>query len=125
MTIESHIADLKKVKVPLWARWRGYFAARRRRKEAAKEIKYIATVYGWTIWTDKSVSSQWYILKEDGLGRRFYEYGYETSFLEYKEKKHSTYPHVIVPWLHKHYSNATMVEYAKKSAVHPNQRQNT
>ncbi len=121
MSSQTQIDLLKKVKVPLWARWRGYFAARKRRKEAAEEIKYIATVYAWTRY-DKYSSRQWYILRENGLGKRTYEYGYESSFLKDAAKTHAEYPNSIVPWVHGKYSNAQMIEYAKKSAIHPNER---
>lgn len=116
MSAEDIVKQLKLVKVPFWARWRGYFAARRRRKEAQKEVHYITTVYAWTRWTDIGVQSrQWYILKQDGTGKRFYEYGCDHRFLETKEKNHSEYARIVEPWVLGHWTNQQMKEYGPKT----------
>lgn len=117
MSSQDVVNELKKVRIPFWAKWRGYFAARRRRKQAAKEVHYITTVYAWTIWEDRNYRSrQWYILKETGTGKRFYEYGYEHALLRNSETKHAEYARIVVPWLYGQYSNQQMREYGPKTA---------
>ena len=113
---------LKKIRVPWYARLLGWFRARKHLREALARHKaeldkpvYIATIFSWTWWTDtKYQSSAWYILREDGHGKRTYEYGTDSSNLKNDEKKTSTYPRVIAPWLDGHFSNKAMKEYAAK-----------
>jgi hypothetical protein len=116
----SAIDELKKVKIPVWARWLGWYRARQRRKQARKEIYYVATVYCWTWWTDcKYYSSCYYICKEDGVGRRFYEYQPGSPLLKDREKSTNVYACIIVPWLLGSYSNQVIIDYAKASREQP------
>jgi hypothetical protein len=116
LMMTNRIEQLKQVKVPIWAKWLGAYKAWQRRRNARKEIHYIATVYAWTYWTDhRYYSKQWYILKQNGVGKRFYEYGCTTSLLEGKEKLHSSYASFIAPWLHNHYTNQEAIEFARRS----------
>lgn len=103
MSADDTIKSFKQVKVPFWARWLGAYRAWQRRRNAHKEIHYVCTGYTWTHWvgagTDVEYSRQWYILKTDGAGRRFYEYGYDHPYLKHKETLHSVYASTIAPWV--------------------------
>lgn len=118
----TDIESLKKVKVPIWAKFIGYYRARQRRKAASKEIHYIATVYAWTHWTDSNnYETSWFICKQTGAGKRFYEHGSGSALLRNREKHNTVYAHIIVPWLHGAWSNQQLIDYARKSAAHPKQ----
>ena len=117
---DKSIDALKKVKIPFWVDWIGAYRARQRRKNAHKEINYVATVYAWTYWSDvKSYSYQWYICKVDGTGRRFYEYGTNHPLLKDKEKSIAVYASIIAPWVYKSYSHQQLIDYAERSAKQP------
>ncbi len=116
----TNIDSLKKVKVPLWAHWLGWYRARQRRRVARKEIYHIATVYAWTYWTDlKRSDYQWYICSVDGTGKRSYEFGTNSSLLKGKEKACAVYASVIVPWVLNSATNAWLINYAKLSIKDP------
>ena len=118
--IKTSIDSLKNNKIPFWARWLGQYRAWQRRKNAHKEINYIATVYAWTYWSDaKTYSHQWYICKVDGTGRRFYEYGTNHYLLREKEKTNAVYASIIAPWIYKGHSHHQLIDYANKSAKQP------
>ena len=115
MIKNDQIEALKQVKVPLWARLLGAYRARQRRKNAYKEVYYVATVFSWMYWTDtKCYSRRWYILKVDGTGKRFFEYGSDHSLLRNYTNDHE-YARIIVPWMYGKYTNEQMKEYAKKT----------
>lgn len=120
MGSDKQVDLLKQVKVPLWSQWLGAYRAWQRRRNAHKEIHFIATVYAWTWWTDdKYYSYQWYICKVDGAGRRFYEFGYNNTLLKGKETLHSVYASMIAPWMHGGYTHAQLKEFAKNSVKQP------
>ena len=112
---------LKIVKIPIWARWLGWYRARQRRKNAHKEIHFIGTVYAWTYWSDlKTYAYQWYICRENGVGQRSYEYGTHCSWLKNNEKNNSVYASVIAPWMLGGRSNQSLQSYAAQSHKQPN-----
>lgn len=114
----TDISALKRVKVPLWAVWLGRYRARKRRKAAAKEWNYIATVFTWGLFTGTAkVFKRWYILSESGTGKRKFEFGSNYSHLVYCED--SEYARIIVPWIHGRWTNQQMKEYAAKSEKCP------
>lgn len=113
--------SLKNIKVPLWARLLGAYRARKRRKSAAKEVHYVARLTAWVHFTDtKRYSRIYYILKERGDGRRFYETQMEDDFLHYLEKSTWAYTHVVEPWRLYKYTNQQVIDWAvKQTAPHP------
>jgi hypothetical protein len=121
----NQIDKLKQVKIPIWAKWIGAYRARQRRKNAHKEINFIATVYAWTYWSDaQSYAFQWYICRENGVGKRFYEYGTHHYLLKNNEKGSSTYAHIIAPWILGGITNQQLIDYAAKSVKQPSRVQN-
>lgn len=116
----TNIDSLKKVKVPLWAHWLGWYRARQRRKVARKEINHVATVYAWTYFTDlRQHAYQWYICRVDGTGKRSYEFGTHTRLLRGNEDAHGVYASIISPWQHGGITNAWLVDYARRSVKEP------
>ena len=109
------INTLKKVKVPIWARWLGAIRAWQRRRNAHKEVYYIGTVFSWIHWTDSNTySKRWYICKVDGAGRRFFEYNSDQRLLK-DYRSDPEYARIIVPWQYGRFTNAQIEEYAKKT----------
>lgn len=114
----TDISSLKKVKVPLWAVWIGRYRAKQRRKAAAKEWNYIATVFTWGRFSDtKRLFNRWYILKESGTGKRAFDYG--SSFLGLAYCEDAEYARIIAPWVHGKWTNQQIIEYAAKTEKCP------
>lgn len=110
------VEQLKQVKVPLWAHWLGYWRARRRRKEAAKEVRYIATVFAWTKWREGGYARQWWICKTKG-NKRYYEYSSNSVLLrnDDKGKNHPEYARIIAPWIGGHWTNKQLADYGRNT----------
>jgi hypothetical protein len=123
MSIEDKIAELKKVKVPLWYQWVGWYRAFQRRRQAIKQkklddkkVRHIATIFAWTYWTDtQGYDKCWYILKETGAGRRFYEFGADHQILKDREKDSGFYASIVVPWTLGKWSDEQMQELERNS----------
>lgn len=121
------LANLRRVRVPLWARAIGWLnawlAARAARRAAQRKVHHVATVYAWTYWTDlKQYSRSWYICREDGRGRRSFEYGSSHHLLRRDHKQHVAYAAVITRWMTGDFSNERLREYERKTVNQPDER---
>lgn len=120
MGAAEKIADLKRIKVPIWSRWLGAYRAWIMRREALRKVHHIATLYHWTWWTDaKEFAKSWYILKEDGRGSRSFEFGSDNYLLRDNAKKTSLYASVVAPWVLGKFSNEQMRQCEKDRARQP------
>jgi len=95
---DDKLAQFRKIKVPLWARIAGWFAARKRLKHELRRQHYITTLYAWTYHTDKKCwYKSWYICKETGAGVRSYEFG--TELWGREDKESPVYASIVAPWM--------------------------
>lgn len=108
----DHIAELKKVKVPLWAVLLGRWRKWKRRHFASRQWRLVATITAWASSpNDGEKCPAWYMLYERGDGKRCYRFN---ASLRYGLKPHQTtiFNRVVQPWVdHIHDNN-----YARKVA---------
>lgn len=116
----DYIEQLKQVKVPLRYQWLGMYRAWKRRRAARKEIHYVATVAHYVHFTpvygNPHIRQAWYVLKERGDGKRFYDYVLQPQ-VGAKETKTWVYAHIVLPWTLGHWSNKQIVDWAAQQKV--------
>lgn len=113
-------------KTPWWSRLLGNFRAwkqaRKARKDAPNEKYYVCTVWSWHTLYDNVYGGCFYILYEDGAGKRSYEFGREHFDVLEKVTAQATYQyaHAIRPWMLGRYTNEGMKQYADGQKTRPN-----
>lgn len=97
---------------------RAWFANRKAVKAALKEkerFKYVATLQQGTRWEDAGYTSwAYYLLYENGYGKRRFDYTCESSLLKNVAKTTDLYARVVQPWVDGHYSSNQVIDLAKR-----------